>query len=109
MKLLGKRINERRKKIGISQIEFAKKLNISNATLSQYESGDINIPTQKLVEISNLLDVTPNYLLGFEEKGDYKMNNYDLVEKFVNTNYSLRVNTLSGADKLKNVIIQNFL
>lgn len=105
MKSLGKKINERRKKIGISQIEFAKKLNISNATLSQYESGDINIPTQKLVEISNLLDVTPNYLLGFEEKGDYKMSNYDLLEKCVNTNYSLRINTLPGADKLKNIII----
>lgn len=105
MKEVGKKISENRKKLKISQIEFAKKLNISNATLSQYESGDINIPLQKIVEISKILDITPNYLLGFEEKGDYKMSNYDLLEKCVNTNYSLRINTLSGADKLKNIII----
>ena len=54
MKEVGKKISENRKKLKISQIEFAKKLNISNATLSQYESGDINIPLQKIVEMSML-------------------------------------------------------
>ena len=51
MKEVGKKISESRKKLKISQIEFAKNLNISNATLSQYESVDIYIPLQKIVEI----------------------------------------------------------
>lgn len=105
MKEVGKKISESRKKLKISQIEFAKNLNISNATLSQYESGDINIPLQKIVEISKILEITPNYLLGFEEKKDYKMNNYDLLEKNENSRFSIRVNTEQGADKFNNIIV----
>lgn len=105
MKEIGRKISENRKKLKISQIEFARNLNISNATLSQYESGDINIPLQKIVEISKILDITPNYLLGFEEKEDYKMNNYDLLEKNENSRFSIRVNTEQGADKFNNIII----
>ena len=105
MKEVGKKISENRKKLKISQIEFAKNLNISNATLSQYESGDINIPLQKIIEISKILDITPNYLLGFEEKEDYKMNNYDLLEKNENSRFSIRINTEQGADKFNNIIV----
>lgn len=105
IKEVGRKISENRKIMGISQIEFAKNLNINNATLSQYESGDINIPLQKIVEISKLLNVTPNYLLGFEEKEDYKMNNYDLLEKNENSRFSIRVNTEQGADKFNNIIV----
>lgn len=105
MKEVGKKISENRKKLKISQIEFAKNLNISNATLSQYESGDINIPLQKIVEISKILNITPNYLLGFEEKEDYKMSNYDLLEKNENSRFSIRVNTEQGADKFNNIIV----
>lgn len=105
MKEVGRKISENRKIMGISQIEFAKNLNISNATLSQYESGDINIPLQKIVEISKILNITPNYLLGFEEKEDYKMNNYDLLEKNENSRFSLRINTEQGADKFNNIIV----
>lgn len=105
MKEVGKKISENRKNLKISQIEFAKNLNISNATLSQYESGDINIPLQKIVEISKLLNVTPNYLLGFEEKENYKMDNYDLLEKIENLKNSVRINVEQGADKLNNIII----
>ena len=105
MKEIGKKISENRKKLKISQIEFAKNLNISNATLSQYESGDINIPLQKIVEISKILNITPNYLLGFEEKENYKMNNYDLLEKNENSRFSIRVNTEQGADKFNNIIV----
>ena len=105
MKEIGKKISESRKNLKISQIEFAKNLNISNATLSQYESGDINIPLQKIVEISKILNITPNYLLGFEEKEDYKMNNYDLLEKNENSRFSIRINTEQGADKFNNIIV----
>lgn len=105
MKKIGRKISENRKKLKISQIEFAKNLNISNTTLSQYESGDINIPLQKIVEISKILEITPNYLLGFEEKEDYQMNNYDLLEKNENSRFSIRVNTEQGADKFNNIIV----
>lgn len=105
MKEVGRKISESRKIMGISQIEFAKNLNISNATLSQYESGDINIPLQKIVEISKILNVTPNYLLGFEEKENYQMNNYDLLEKIENLRNSVRINVEQGTDKLNNIII----
>lgn len=105
MKEIGRKISENRKKLKISQIEFAKNLNISNTTLSQYESGDINIPLQKIVEISKILEITPNYLLGFEEKEDYQMNNYDLLEKNENSRFSIRVNTEQGADKFNNIIV----
>lgn len=56
-------------KKGITQRDLAKKIGCSEATISKY-INNINIPQVPiLVEMAKALDTTPNYLLGFNEKG----------------------------------------
>ena len=62
--ILGNRIAELRKGNNLSQIEFAKILNISNTTLSQYESGK-RIPSDDVkLHIADYFNVSLDYLFG---------------------------------------------
>lgn len=63
---IGVRIAEQRKKFGISQTEFAEKLGKSLRTIQKYESGEIDMPLSMLKEISKVLSVPMNYLIGYD-------------------------------------------
>lgn len=64
MESLGSRIKYLREKSNISQIEFAKKIGVSNAVLSRYESGDRKPDYDTLNLIADYFDVSVDYLLG---------------------------------------------
>lgn len=64
--MLGERIAEQRKKLGLSQEELAEKLNISQKSISKYERGDRRPSYEVLVLMAALFDVTTDYLLGEE-------------------------------------------
>lgn len=60
---LGTRIRHLREESGMTQLAFAKILNISNSTLSQYESGD-RIPSDDMkIRIADHFQVSMDYLL----------------------------------------------
>lgn len=66
--ILGKRIKDLREAAQINQLDFSKFLNISNTTLSQYESGK-RIPSDEIkLKIANYFNVSIDYLLGLPEK-----------------------------------------
>lgn len=57
-------IKKLRKNYSLTQIEFAKILNISNTTLSQYEAGNC-IPNDEIkLKIAHYFNVTVDFLLG---------------------------------------------
>lgn len=60
---MGKRIRDRRKKLGILQYKLAEALDISNNHLSAIENGRENLSIDLLINICRELDVTPDYLL----------------------------------------------
>lgn len=63
----GQRIRKARTDAGISQTELAAKIKVSKQTLYKYENDIItNIPSDKIAEIAEICDVTPNYLMGWE-------------------------------------------
>ena len=65
---VGERIQLLRKKTGMSQIDFATKINVSKQTLYKYENNLItNIPSDKIEAVANLCHVSPAYLMGWEE------------------------------------------
>lgn len=64
METLGKRIKYLRETNRISQIEFAKKIGVSNAVLSRYESGDRRPDYDTLQLIADFFEVSTDYLLG---------------------------------------------
>lgn len=66
---VGERIKEVREKIGMSQVDFADKINVSKQTLYKYENNLItNIPSDKIEAAAELGNVSPAYLMGWETK-----------------------------------------
>lgn len=62
--VLGSRIADLRKSNKLSQLKFAKMLNISNTTLSQYESGK-RVPSDDIkLQIADYFNVSLDYLFG---------------------------------------------
>ena len=66
--LIGKRIQARRKQLGMSADELGKKLGKDRSTIYRYEKGDIeNLPLDILEPIAYALETTPQYLMGWEQ------------------------------------------
>ena len=65
---IGKRIKERRKRLGYSAEDLAARLGKSPATIYRYENGDIEkLPGDLIAPLAELLNTSPAYLLGLEE------------------------------------------
>ncbi|GEN83588.1 hypothetical protein SLU01_19000 [Sporosarcina luteola] len=64
MSILGERIKKLREREGIQQIDFAKKIGVSNVVLSRYESGERKPDYDILQKIADFFCVTTDYLLG---------------------------------------------
>lgn len=63
------RIKKRRTDLNISYQELANKTGLSKSTLQRYETGSIkNMPIDKLEVIASALDISPAYLMGWEEE-----------------------------------------
>jgi len=60
------RIKDLREDHDLSQTEVAKKLNVSQSTYSRYENGRLDIPSEILIVLSKLYNVSVDYLLGLK-------------------------------------------
>lgn len=69
MKRLSLRITNLRKEAGLSQTQFAKKLNISPSALGNYEQGRRLPSVDLLVQISRFFDISLDYLITGTEHG----------------------------------------
>ncbi len=63
MNELGNKIAKKRRDIGLTQIEFADKLNVTRQTVSRWEAGTVMPDIDKIGDIAQLLDVSCDYLL----------------------------------------------
>jgi len=66
---VGERLKYLRERLGMSQVDFAAKLNISKQTLYKYENNIIlNIPSNKIESAAKICNVSPAYIMGWEDK-----------------------------------------
>lgn len=65
-KQIGKKIQEVRKKKGLSQTELAELIGKSLRTIQKYESGEIGISIDEVHRIGKVLECSPGYLMGYE-------------------------------------------
>lgn len=83
---VGDRIKEVRNKLGMSQVDFADKINVSKQTLYKYENNIItNIPSDKIEAVSKIGSVSPAYLMGWDEPLEHKSMSkldQDLIIKY---------------------------
>lgn len=65
---VGDRIKKVRECIGMAQIDLAKKAGIGKQRLYKYENNVVtNIPIDIIETISNILGVSPAYIMGWEK------------------------------------------
>ena len=63
-----KRMKDRREELNMSYQTLSEKVGISKSTLQRYETGYIkNMPVDKLEAIADALNVSPSYLMGWDE------------------------------------------
>ncbi len=70
-KISGERLKELRKEFNLTQAKLAKKLNIANTIISEYERGHYPISTATLYSLSNKFHISSDYLLGKTNKIKY--------------------------------------
>lgn len=69
MAIWNERIKNRRKELGLTLLDVANKIGVTEATAQRYESGKIKkIPHENICAYAEILDCTPAYLMGWEDK-----------------------------------------
>lgn len=63
-----RRIRDLREDKDMTQTEMAKELNCSQRIYSNYECGDVDIPTHILIKLSKFHNVSVDYLLELTDK-----------------------------------------
>ena len=100
---IGKRIKDRRKQLGMSADELAKRLGKDRSTIYRYEKGDIeNLPLDILEPIAAALGTTPQYLMGWEKVQQKNDTLSDIVIRLqTDDEFLSAVETLYKLDKKK--------
>lgn len=65
--MLNQRINLLRTSFGWSQVELAKKLNVSKQTVSNWENDNIQPSIEMLMKLAKVFNVSTDYLLGLDD------------------------------------------
>ena len=76
---IGSRIKELRKQKGLTQQQLGDLINVTKVSISCYEKGNRTPNLETFIDLVNVLDTTPDYLLGrdikvvAEEDEDYSI------------------------------------
>jgi len=63
LRLVGNRIKQQRKSLGLTQEQLAEKIDLSTTYLCQIENGSRGVNLTNLISIANCLSVTLDYLV----------------------------------------------
>lgn len=92
-----------REKIGLTKNELAKKMHVSQSTVSRWESGEMGITVEKAYELSLILDVPLPELVG----KDIESLSNDISKEYVYTKtisdedgYTVEIKTTLPFEKL---------
>lgn len=66
--MFDERIRELRHSLGINQVEFGKRLNVTKQCISNWENNNIMPSIDMLIRISKTFSVSADYLLGLENQ-----------------------------------------
>ena len=71
-----RRIAMLRKEMGMNQMELAKYLRLSQQTISKYENGKADPDKETLIRLSELFNVSTDYIIGNSDKRDHSELTY---------------------------------
>lgn len=74
------KIKARRIELGLTMLDVAKIVMVSEATVSRWESGDIaNMRRDKIALLAEALQVPPSYIMEWDNEGENKNDSLDNV------------------------------
>lgn len=77
-KEIGAKIRQKRKALNLTQLQLAEKVELTESSISRYESGKIaTMPTSTVNKICKVLNIEPAELLGITPENSFE---YDLKE-----------------------------
>lgn len=85
---VGKRIREIRKKLNLTQGDFAKKINVSSQVISNWEREYTKPNSEDIERIATILEINTNYLYGLtndpaiNESQKELDDEYRIIERF---------------------------
>lgn len=92
---LARRLKEARLAADLTMDEVGKLIGVSNATISRYEKADIAVPADKLEKLAAAYNVSPVYLMGWDEPKK-ETSTYD-----ENDGYYINPQTAQYAEELR--------
>lgn len=89
-------------------LELSKKVGVSEATISRWESGDIaNMKRDKIVLLAKALNVTPSFIMEWDEPEHQNYFNNNQTDKIFNTYNKLNELGKQKADDYINDLADN--
>ena len=101
--LLGKRIADRRRSLGLKQVEVNERADLSDKYLSNIETARSIPSIDVLMRICSVLSVTPDYIL----TGTLIKENTDLSDKIMNKTKLLSEKKLKLLENFTDWLIEN--
>lgn len=84
----GTKIKELRTLAGMSQEELGRRVGVQRAAINKYEVGSVtNIPLSTIEKIAQVFDVSPNYIVGWDDTPSNPLSAEVKVLKGVQTFY----------------------
>ena len=104
-KEVGQRIKARRKQLGLTQKQLAELVDLSEGSVSRYESGSIkDAPTQKLNDFAKALSIEVAWIIGFKPQTDKFQLANDLVNKIQTLDDEISIKLIDLFDKFIDLI-----
>jgi transcriptional regulator with XRE-family HTH domain len=81
---LGKRIQDLRKQIGLTQAQLAAKIKISHTQLTRYENSKVQPPADVLNRLADVFDVSIDYMVNGNksDKAEQTLKDAELIKQF---------------------------
>ena len=81
---LYKNIKHRRKELGMTQTDLAKKLGYTDKSMiSKIENGSIDLPQSKIISFAEVLNISPSDLMGWEEPSPANKLDYSKISNIM--------------------------
>lgn len=102
---VGERIKTLREQLGMSQVDFADRINVSKQTLYKYENNIItNIPSDKIEAVAKIGNTSPAYLMGWDNNVGPISNGTKHKKPGVTINVLGRVAAGTPIEAIENII-----
>ena len=85
MKEVNEILKERRIELNMTMLDVAKKVGVSEGTISRWESGDIaNMKRDKIAALAKALSISPGVIMGWNEPPTIRLTKEEevLIQKY---------------------------